>query len=70
MIKNIVIMHICFTEITKFKMIGIFRLLLVGTISITHFRSSLAIYVKSLKVILTHLTISVVFSEKTNLRVF
>ena len=55
MIKNIVIMYICSKEITTFKMIGIFRLLLVGTISVTHFRSSLATYVKSLKVVLTHL---------------
>lgn len=58
MIKNIVIMYIRSKEITTFKMIGIFRLLLVGaTINITHLKSSLAIYVKSFKIVLTHLTI-------------
>lgn len=62
-------MYICSKEITTFKMIGIFRLLLVGsTISITHLKSSLAIYVKSFKVYPPK--DSVVFSEKTNLRVF
>lgn len=56
--KNIVIMYMCSKEIIKFKMIEIFRLLLVRTTIITtHLGSNLTIYVKSLKMVFIQGTI-------------